>query len=285
VAGSFQQLAIRTALQAVGPSALPLVADRLTVPEARPNAVAFLASSGHPAVEATLPLLRHKEADVRLAAADVLGKLRAREGVLDLVDLYRKSTADEHFGYLAAIAGIGASNTEELLTEALNDENLPQPQRSQAALGLGRIASDTAIRELWRYTGVENKLLKESSITALQVAGDRALSIQLGSPLNRVLVAQGIHSPLADRVLLEGLGQQDMLIPAASAAHDRPTLVPRLVAGLKALDADRQGDEADAVIAALASTDQGRTQLSKLDRPALAGLVQRRLQFLRRSNG
>lgn len=277
VNGSFQQLAIRSALAEAGSQVFPLVAERLTNVDARPNAIAFLVTSGRGVIPSVLPMLRHKEKDVRLAAADTLGKLRAKEAVAELVDLYRKSTADEHFGYLAAIAGIGAPITEGLLASALNDPELPEPQRSQAALGLGRVASDSAIGELWRYADAENKALRESSISALQVAGDRALAIGLGSPLNRIRVAEGIQSPLADRVLLAGLESPGLRMAASQASHDRTALVDRLTQELKALNPEEAGDLADNLIAALASTELGKQRLAALHAPLLAGMIERRL--------
>ncbi len=280
VGGSFQQLAMQTALKSAGSSVLPLVAERLTVAGARPNAVALLVSQGSPSIPALLPMLEHKEKDVRLAAADGLGKLRAKEALLKLGSLYSSTTGDEHYGYLAAIAGVGDASSEQLLTDALNDDALPAPQRSQAALGLGRIGSGSAIDLLWKYAGVENRQIEQSSITALQVVGDRALSAERGTALQRIAVAEGIKTAVGDQVLSRGLREPSLRVRASQASAGRPLLVPVLLSQLQGLRAESAGDVADALIAALATTEEGQDSLRDLSSGPLAGLIQRRLQLM-----
>ncbi|MEZ0325719.1 MAG: HEAT repeat domain-containing protein [Fimbriimonas sp.] len=280
VGGSFQQLAMRSALKGAGPEALPLVAERLTNAGARPNAVAFLVEAGPPAIPPLLPMLGNKDKDVRLAAADALGKLRAKQALSKLVALYNGSTGDEQYGYLAAIAGVGDPSSETLLTSALNDEALPAPQRAQAALGLGRIGSESAIDLLWRYAASENHQIEQSSITALQVVGDLVWKPGEGSPLLRIAVAEGIKTQLADNVIALGLGNPATQVAAARSAARRPALVRTLTTHLERLQPGSEGDVADAIISALATTAEGRKSLAGLKAGPLAGLIQRRLQLM-----
>jgi HEAT repeat protein len=275
--GSFQQLAVATALREAGPSVIPLVVDRLTNADARPKAVAFLVESGPAAVPPLVQMLDHKEKDVRLAAADALGKLRARAATAKLVQMYRGSQGDEKFGYLGAIAGIGDPATESLLADALNNTNYPASERAQAALGLGRIGSTSAIELLWKYPNRSTEL-GLSAISALQIVGDPALDSSAPEE-ERLLVAEGIHSPKADQVIVAGLSDPKLLPLAASLAKRRPSVVAELASALAHLDASVQGDTADALILALSTTDQGLAKLKTLTQPELKGLIDRRLEL------
>jgi len=175
VAGSLQQFAISTALRTIGPPALPAVADMLKNGDARPRAVAFLVARGASSVPFLLPRLDDANKDIRLAAADALGKLGAREAVAPLVALYQKSTGDEREGYLTAISGIGAPETEGLLTAEASDRDSTTPRRAQAMLGLGRIASASAVASLWSLSGDVDTQIQDAVITGLQLAGPVAL--------------------------------------------------------------------------------------------------------------
>jgi HEAT repeat protein len=274
--GSFQQLAVAKALRESGSDVLDMVAERLTNADARPNASSYLVASGKSAIPSVLPQLDSKDKDVRLAAADVLGKLRSRQAVDELTSKYRSTKGDEQYGYLAAIAGIGDPSSQRLLESALEDSSLPVPQRAQAELGLGRIASPATVELLWTYIDDEQRQLRESAITALQISGDVALRHAPNDVANQLAVASGVHSDLANSIIAGALGTSNVG-EAAEAAHGRPELADVLVTHLRSIEPDRQGDIADDLIDALASTPAGAAALKSLDKPALAGLVQRRL--------
>ena len=274
--GSFQQLAVAKALRESGSDVLDMVAERLTNADARPNASSYLVASGKSAIPSVLPQLDSKDKDVRLAAADVLGKLRSRQAVDELTSKYRSTKGDEQYGYLAAIAGIGDPSSQGLLESALEDSSLPVPQRAQAELGLGRIASPATVELLWTYIDDEQRQLRESAITALQISGDVALRHAPNDVANQLAVASGVHSDLANSIIAGALGTSNVG-EAADAAHGRPELAEVLVSHLRSIEPDRQGDIADDLIDALASTPAGAAALKTLDEPALAGLVQRRL--------
>lgn len=279
--GSFQQLAVSSALKEAGPDALPMVAERLTNGDARPNAVAYLVAAGKASVPSLMAMLGHKDKDVRVAAADALGKLRAREAVPAIVNLYQSSTGDEKNGYLASIAGIGDPSTEPLLEAVIKSGSTAIPQRAQAALGLGRIGSSTAIKLLWTFVEDDHQQLRQSAVTALQIGGDRSLA-NTSAPKERLLeVAEGIHTPAADQVLRSALANPGERLFAARASTSREPIVPSLIVALEAVNADTEGDIADAIIQALVSTPRGVAALQKLNDPALAGLVSRRLELRR----
>jgi len=287
--GSFQQLAIATALRRAGPSAIPLVDKQLSVGDARPNAVAYLVASGAPAIAPTLPYLDAKDKDTRLAAVDALGKLRATEAVNKLIELYHGSVEEERLTYFTALVTIGEPSTEPLMRDVLTNDSLPTPLRAQAALGLGRIGSTGALNLVWSFTSSVDQTIRDSSISALQLAGDTALrlrtdsSSQKGSEPDVTLlqVAGGIRTEMANRIIQHGLEVPSTAVQAARVAGNRPELVPLLTAEAQKADATTRGDIVDALLRSLTTTAPGRTALkelgSKPDQSPLAALAARRL--------
>ncbi len=288
--GSFQQLSVATALRSAGPGALPLVAKQFSDGDARPNAIAFLVASGPVAIGPTLPYLSNSNKDIRLAAADTLGKLRAREAVPELTSLFNKSQGEERLEYLTALAGIGDPSTEPMMTENLRNVAIPTPSRGQAALGLGAIGSPTSLTTLWSYATDADMDLRENVRSALAIAGDGALQLGLRlcrTPDSRIAlqrVAGAVHSKLSDSIISQGLLAPETSAVAADVSGLRPELAPALVAQVHRLDAATQGDRVDSILRALASTPEGHTLLQKMaathpDSP-LAALAARRLGTL-----
>jgi len=274
---SFQRLAVYKALDVAGPKALPFVAEQIKDGAARVNAANYLVDKKESAIPLLLPHLDSKDKDIRLAAAEALGKVRAREALPKFLALYKSAADDEPLQYLSAIAAIGAPESEAFLTEASKNEGIPSPFRAQCLLGLGRIASTSAERTLWTFTESPDLVLAESSIPGLQLIGDRAL-VGPGAAVDRVKFAAGIESPLADRVIQSALASETTRVVAAQAAEGRTSLVTSLVAALKTPAASQDGLFADALATALASTEVGRDRLKQfVDNPLLGGLVKRRL--------
>jgi len=280
VPGSFQQLAIATALRSVGPDVLPAVAAQLSEGPARPNAVAYLVATGPAAIPPLLALLDSDKPEVRSAAADALGKLGAREAVPQLRTMYGKSTGDERLAAMTALAGIGDPTTEPLMTQALSDEALSVPQRTQAALGLGRIGTPTAVATLWKYAQDPDTQLREGAMSALPLASDNALRSPSALPEKLVSVAAGVSTPFADQLIARSLQIPAAQLDAARAAAGRPSLVPALLTAVRASAED--GEVADAMLESLASTPAGIRQIEGLrNDPSLGGLAERRLRLHR----
>lgn len=280
--GSFQFLAISAALRPTGERALPAVVKMLANGDARPNSVSFLVDSGLTAVPYVLPALNDASKDIRLAAADTLGKLRSPEAIKPLLALWDRSPLDERPGYLAALASIGDPSTESFLAGLLNDETLPPAQRAQAALGLGRVATPSATKLLWQYAGNVDPLVRNASISGLQAVGPLALAESDVEPAIRLEAAAGIQGPVADLVIRTALRDPKLGTKAARAAEGRPALIPELVAILLASNADTDGAYLDAAIESLIQTPGGSQALQPLkSRPDLAGLILRREQLSR----
>ncbi len=275
--GSFQTLAVAAALKDIGPSVIPDVIAQLKVGDARPNAIAFLVGSGEISVGPLLAKLSDTDKDVRLAAADALGKLRAHEASQPLTDRYQNSTGDEKLGYLTALSGIGDRRNEQLMAKVLTDEAVPTPQRAQAALGLGRIASLSATKVLWDLADDDDSVLRQATITALQLCGDTALIDAKGSKRTILAVASGINSTLADSNIRSLLKDSDLGIDAIQAAANRPSLTSEVSQLLSHLDRNKDGDRIDACVQTLLTTDQGRTIIKSLEGDdSLKGFVLRR---------
>jgi hypothetical protein len=285
--GSFQQIAIAAALRKAGDKVLPLVAKQFSDGDARPNAIAYLVASGRPAVAATMPYLASNNKDIRLAAADALGKLRATEAVVTLTRMFHASKEDERLAYLTALATIGDPVSEQLMTDTIKDQTLPTPHRAQAALGLGTIATETSLTMLWTYAADIDKSLREAAISALQIAGDPALRIglRLASQHDTLEVAAGVRTPLGDSVIAKALENPATVILAAQVAGGRPDLVQILTGRVQRLDPNTEGDQLDSIFRALGTTAQGRTALTAIcsatNHPALAALASRRVSLLR----
>ncbi len=275
--GSFQSLAVARALRQAGPAAVKAVAERLRVAETRPNAIAFLVAAGPPAVPFCCPCSKTKT-----KTCDWRHRTRSGSCVPGRPwRLWSRSTGaaegDERLGYLTALSGIGAKETEALMAEALRDERLPGPQRAQAALGLGRIGTPSAARLLWSYTRSEDAALRASAISALQLAGDVALGGGSGDPATALEVAAAVPTPLAERFVARALRNRQLRLAAAEAAVEArdssATCKPLCVTWTRTARASSQ----DAVIQALQSTAAGRTALERLQQdPHLQGFVARR---------
>jgi HEAT repeat protein len=294
IRGSFPQLAITAALRMVGDRALPLVAEQLKVADARTNAGAYLVEAGPASIPVLMPYLQEADRDVRVAAADALGKLRAREAREPLTAMYlavRENLANpnpenkpediapktnEANTYLAAVAGIGDPASEALLTELLNNPNLATPQRVTAALGLGRIASPTAIATLRGYVASPDLQLANGTVDALRVSGDVAIQNPDRPSAVDLEIARGVRSARARSVILGALADPNLRLAALRAAENRTDLVPELRDLAATIDPSSSGDEAAALVRTLQSTDEGLQDVARLaEDPRWVGFVRR----------
>lgn len=272
--GSFQTLGVSAALRPQGARALPMVVKMLDNDDARPTAVSFLVQAGQASVPFLISALDMTKKEARLAAADALGKIRAREAVAPLLANFQAAPDDERIPFLAAVAAIGDPSTRSLMETTLHDDGLPPAMRAQAAFGLGRIGGrDSAVR-LWPYAADDDPILATAAKGALSAIGAPAFTVPNVPASQRVEVAADVHDPSGDAVLREALKQPAVRQAAAEVSDTRPALVPTLTEALSAARED--GDAASAIVKALASTNQGRKALSGFhDDPALQGFILR----------
>lgn len=272
---AFQLLGVTEALRSLGPDAIPVVAKQLSNADQRRNAGSFMVGIGEPAVPALLQALKDENKDTRAAAADALGKIRSRTATSALLALAESSPTADRLPYLSALASIGDPASEPMLRRAFDDLALPTPLRVQAALGLGRIASPTALDLLWRAESNPGEL-GDSVRDALVLASDRALAVNV--PLARKLpIAAGLRTPGAEAVLRAALADPDLREDASDASANRPAMVGALTTLVASLDPAVNGRAIDRALTALATTEEGGRELDRLaQRPELAGLIARR---------
>lgn len=275
---SFQYLGVTAALRSLGEAAIPFVVQTLSNGDCRPRAVEFLVTSGAAAIPHVLPELQSTNKDVRLAAVETLGKLRARQAAAPIRRLFYSAERADRMPYLTALATIAAAEDEPLLAAALDDKGYPTPLRAQAALGLGRIASPTAVATLWRITRDRDRDLVEAAEAGLRLAEDRALQYGSGSPRVTAEVCAGFESPLSNRTL-ERLLQStdgDVLDAAVAAARGRSALVGALLGVLNRTEPSREGHLVEAVVDSLYSTENGRSALAQSSSPIVRAFFERR---------
>jgi HEAT repeat protein len=274
--GSFQVIAVTRALVESGVPIESLVAEQLSVGDARVNAENLLVDRGTVSIPALLPKLSVTDNDVKLAAADALGKLRAREAIPTLLTLLKEAKPDQYISYLAAISGIGDPSTEGLLSSVITDETVPIPQRATTAVGLGRIGTPSAIATLWRYSDDPDLQLRQSVIAGLSTAGDRALAAHPTLDSAKLQVATGIQSAVANAVVAQAIGESILEISAIKSSESRPELVPVLIQHLAKKSVADDGDVITEILKALQSTDLGQREIAKLKaRPEFQGLLAR----------
>lgn len=274
--GGIKQRAIANALHPLGSTVLPMVAEKLTIGDARTNAVSFLVDAGPDAVPFVAPKLDDTDKDTRLATADCLGKLRATSATLALTKLAQTAATEERPRYWAAIASIFDPSTETFLTSLIENSELDGSQRAQAALGLGRIGSESALKSIARFIVTDEAPLRRACIDALRSAGQRGLAVAPDEE-SRIAVAAGVSGPAADAVLRSALFNPRTAAIAAAACADRPHLHSVLIAAARRFGSD--GEVADAVVESLYQTPTGRQTLQSLRTdPSLTGFVLRKVR-------
>jgi HEAT repeat protein len=216
--------------------------------------------------------------DVRLAAADALGKLRSRDAVPKLLSLYFNSKGADRETYLTALASIADPTTESLLASSLSDALAPAAERSQAAIGLARISSHSAVQVLWHFAKDEDSTVSSGCLSALQLCKDLALKDPTQPPALRLQVAATFEDSAADKVIRAALEDPSLQVAAAGASFGRSTLASLLAGLLRERKLAENGDFAEAAIDSLESTREGRSSLNGLKQnPMLSGFVSREM--------
>jgi len=212
-------------------------------------------------VKALLPQLADADDGVCSGAAAALGTVGSPTPVPQLIVAMHKRSAQVRRVVIGAIALIAAPTCEAALTEALANPDDDNEARAQAAVGLGRIASPSAVATLVRALRDNDLKVQTAAVDALAVGGKASLGTVLGAlrdplPGVRVRAAQalgGIASPSANPALAAALGDPVSAVRQASAralgfAGNSPA-VPALAGRL----GDSDGRVASACADALAS--------------------------------
>jgi HEAT repeat protein len=276
--GSFQQTGITSALREYGDGILPFVAKQVTVGDARNHAVNFLVDAGSKSTSLLVPMLTNESRDVRMAAAEGLGKIADRASVPALLSAYQTGAKDDKLGFFSALASVGDPGQEPLMQRVILDPNEPMSFRAQAAIGLGRIRTPSAARVLWTFVEHPDLDFRRTVVASLQSCGNVALQTPGSVPIQRIAVAAGIEGSVSDAVIRSGLRNPETLEAAAIAAAGRAGLRADVEATLRSLDVRTAGDRADLLVSALAAMPNGSRALQQADwSPEVAALVRRRL--------
>jgi HEAT repeat protein len=279
--GGFQRAGVFAALDSLGPEGVQAAAAALRRPESRTNAGAYLVQAGRHSVGVLLTALADRDKNVRLAAADALGKLGARESTPMLLSLIQRSDGADRTAFITALAGTGHPRGFAVLASTLGDGTAPAESRVQAALGLGRIGSDHAVRLLWRMFLASQGEMKAAAKAGLVLAGDAALVD--GPPLAaRLEIATEVRGGRSDSTILRALADPRLRLQALRAAKARGDLVHALELWLRDPSFYQDGELVAAAVEALASTDRGQIALSKLRSHASVGGFVRRQESLAR---
>lgn len=275
-AGGFQKLGVANALRFAFDASLPAVIDQLSVAAARNNAVEYLAASDDKVGAFVLPKLESPDKDTRLAAADALGKIGFLPAGSKILDLYRKAETTDKSVYLGALANLGDPDLLLTFQSVLSDSNAVPSDRASAILGLGRIGTDAAAKALWTELADE-PLDRTQIIDALILTGDKALKSG-GSPTDRLQVAGGIRSPLADMEIEQALTRPRPTILVPELAANRPSLARPLLKVLNALNPEQDGRMIESTVRSLLSTPVGKKLLmGSPSHDKFRGFIQREL--------
>ena len=169
-------------------------------------------------VPALIAYLSDKDNGVRGGAADALGKIGDESAVQPLVTLLNAPDTTPDLKRIAtgAIALIAAPSCEPSLTEAVTNVAADNDARAQAALGLGKIATPSAIATLVRALNDDDLKLRSAVVAALASAG------QTSSPRARQTALTGLIGALQDSNASVRLGAaqtlQTLHAPEANAA-------------------------------------------------------------------
>jgi len=163
-----------SALVGIGPKVIPQVQKAAKDPTLRGPAIGVLIRIGAPTVPAVVELLSEDDQDLRMAAADALGKIGSKDGTTALL----KSTGD-----IAAVRRVAISSlysicdprSTDLLVEVLGKTTDDGEVRARAARALSVIGGGKALSALVGALGDLDLKVRTSVITGLQRMGDPAV--------------------------------------------------------------------------------------------------------------
>ncbi len=250
-----------------------------------------------------------KDEGVRGGATEALGKVGDPAALGRLKTAMKSDTAQTRRIAIGSIALIADKRGEDALTEAITNQDDDNEARAQAAAGLGKIATPTALDTLFKTLNDDDLKLRSAAVTALARAGRPTASApvnaevmsRLNAALNdsreavrmgaaqtlQVIGAREANAPLIS--ILKGNGSPELKAAASSALgfEGNTEAVTPLIATMIS-DTGTVGDAARDALAAIGSgaTDaltgllsQGGTQayaaaqaLAKQGTPALSAL-------------
>src|SRR5579871_3455516 len=155
----------------------------------------------------------------RSGAADALGKIGDPQAIPTLKIAMHTDSAQVRRVAIGAIALIADKSGEDALTEAIGNPNDDKEARAQAAAGLGKIATPTAVATLIKALDDKDSNLQTAAIAALARAGrptpDGPADAHVLATLTEALKNQSLATRLGAAKALQGI-----LAPAIHSATD-----------------------------------------------------------------
>lgn len=176
-------------------------------------------------VRALMPQLDDGDDGVCSGAAAALGKVGSPTPVPKLIEIMHKRSAQVRRIAIGALALIASKDCEAALTEAVNNPDDDNEARARAAVGLGRIATPTAVATLVKALQDKDLKVQTAAVDALAVGGRADLPRVLGSLSHpdanvRVRAAQAlgrIATPESNPALLRALDDPISAVRVAAA--------------------------------------------------------------------
>ncbi len=227
------------------------------------------------AVAPLIAQLDDKDEGVRSGAAEALGKIGDPSAVPKLIELKTKDTPQAQRVAIGSLALIAAPSCEAALTEAVGNAATNNEARAQAASGLGKIASPSAVATLVKTLSDNDLKIRSAAVTALGRAGRPAATDAANPNVLTALTAalrdaahSGTQIGAAQALQIIAAPQAD---PSLVGALDAQNSDPQLrVAAAKALGFSGNKTAVGPLISALQDSD-GTVNLAARDSLAAIG--------------
>ncbi len=191
----------------------------------------------------SLPLLfalfEDKDEGVRVSVAEALGKIGDREAIPLLNEKMHKDTAQVRRVSIGSIALIADVSGEVMLAEAVGNPDDDDEARSQAAVGLGKIATPAAVDTLIKALNDSDTKLRTSAVGALSHAGrPKRDSVPVPMVLSKcvaALASADVNTQTGAIRALQGISAPETNAPLLAVANSAKYPESLRVAAIKAV--------------------------------------------------
>jgi HEAT repeat protein len=264
---------VQDALFAIGAKAVPQLAEAVKAVDLRPFACAVLIRIKDPSVDSCIKLLKDKDQDVRMSAADNLGKIGNKLATPALLDAAHDTQAVRRVA-VSSLCSLCDARSGDVLVDVLRHNSDDGEVRARSARALSVIGGQNAVTALIGALGDLDLKVRTSVVNGLQTIGAPAVkpivsAMAGGSRDVRESGANalsGINSADAIPVLVQLARDADPVVREAAARGlgiQTATKMDALIAMLSDPDGRVTGAVADAF------ADQGARGV-----PSLVGLLQ-----------
>lgn len=237
-----------TVMAFAGEPSLPVALKAVKNADARAAAGNVLVKLGSASVPGLLKILKETQDEaIRLFAIETLGKIGDRSATPAILP-YLSLPPEKKRIVIGALGLIADPATEKYLIESLRNPEEDADARVQAALGLGKIGTPSAVNALINALDNVNLKISDGAVAGLSQAGAKALSalktaVRHPDPevrMRAVRALGGIESAGSVSVLIAALDDSDVRVRRAASeslgATGRAEAVAPLVRALEAED-------------------------------------------------